>query len=473
MQGNSKPGGICCGGLPALFAGDLKSAETNAGPFVTDTQNASAGINPTVRAILHALLVASALLIPFDILFPFLPIRLTVSEVLLSVAFVVWAIRSPRAAMAARTSGLLIPLGGFVITAMIGSAFAVSKPAVVRETVQFAWMVVMVLFVANIVEDIRLIRKIQTALLVVSGIVSIVGIYQYFFLREPVSGLIAATRFRAVGFYDQPNALGSFLIGVLPLAVGTFLFLPATSTGAKKRAVQFFLGSMIVLLSAALVATFSRGSWIGFGLGGGVYVVLMWRSLQWRRLITATAFGTIAGLLIVFDLAQQPASVDPEFAGRSFSNRQRALLAGAAIDIAKDYPLLGIGFGNYPYRLPEYASEELKTLLQRDYDPLAKRFFVNPEKPPTIELVHNMLLQVLCETGVTGLIFFVWLIAAILIAAIRGIRLQEYSDGMALRVACLGGLIAILTAGLFGWPFSHGVLELLIFLAGISLSQSD
>jgi len=430
--------------------------------------------DPIQKIIFDLLLLSAAALIPFDLLFPFIPIRVSVAEVLLSAAFVVWLLAIRGKAQGLQHRGFMIPFIGFLLVATLSGIHAVSRVAVARETIQFGWLVAMIFFLANAIRDERLVVKLQILLLIVSVIASVVGLYQYVLVREPVAGLITTTRFRAVGFYDQPNAFGSFLIGVIPMAVGSLLVLPSMNLPVPtKKRIQLLLGVSVFILTMCLLATFSRGSWIGLVVGGSVLLVILWKMIHWHRLVAVTAVGSVAALIIVFDVEQQPSIVDPEFAGRSFSNQQRFLLASTAIQMAMDYPLFGIGFGNYPKRLPEYASAELKSLLQRDYDPVSKRFFVNPEKEPTIDLVHNMFLQVLCETGITGLFFFIWLIGSLLRRSIRNVVYQESSEALALRAGAFAGLLAILVGGIFGWPFSHGIQELIILQAGIALSQSS
>jgi O-antigen ligase len=84
------------------------------------------------------------------------------------------------------------------------------------------------------------------------------------------------------------------------------------------------------------------------------------------------------------------ADISPE----SYSVIERLAHWQTAVAMARDYPWLGVGFGNYPVRYDDYAF---------------------PNWPLALGHAHNYYLNVLAEVGLLGLGAYVWLWVVVVI----------------------------------------------------------
>src|SRR5207245_57933 len=85
------------------------------------------------------------------------------------------------------------------------------------------------------------------------------------------------------------------------------------------------------------------------------------------------------------------------------ANADRVFLWSRAMEIIRDHPLLGIGFGNYPRICGAYYDRVDPTFLMRTW-------------------AHNSELSLLAETGPLGLLALLWIAAAAGISLWRRVR---------------------------------------------------
>lgn len=235
-------------------------------------------------------------------------------------------------------------------------------------------------------------------------------------------------QFRAVSVFANPNALAAWLNLVLALALAHAWFEP----DPRRRAA--YAGSS-VLLAAALVLTFSRGGWLGFGA----------MALAGAAVLRVRAVVVLVPALAVLLLAPSCVSeragrlLEPAYYRQSASSGRLANWMEASARVAAD-PLLGAGPGG--------AGGSVAHLYGR-----AQGVWVD-----------NQFLKVAAETGLPGLAAFLALLAAL---AGRALRSRDRAAGLAF----LGGLVAVgvqsLTAevlealyvGVLFWAMAGMVLE--------------
>lgn len=424
----------------------------------------------TSDRLVWILIQIGIVLIPIDVVFHLGGVRLTICEGIFSFALVVWGISKRTDLKNILPKEFFIPMAAFVAASAISIPAAQNKFAAIRETIQFVWIFSLFFMFLDLVRgQARLFRV--SALLILSGTaVCMFGFYQYLFLKEPLDLMIAATRQRASAFYGQPNALGSYLIAVLPLLWGISVVrwetVEPVGWGMKLAGKRVFFGLLIVY-SFVLTATFSRGSWLGFVLGVLVLLILLWKRVDRRLLFTTVLIVGVCAAVILID-----SSLQPNIASRSFSNRQRVLLLATAVRMFGDHPLVGVGSGNFPVRLVEYADRELKEMLYWDYDKERQVFYVNPKKEPDVELVHNIVLQAAAENGIGGVVTLIWLFGLYFRRGWSRVRraLESGHSASFLKAGAFAGSVAVMGSAMFGWPFSHGVQEVLLLTMAIAAS---
>ncbi|MGC9365381.1 MAG: O-antigen ligase family protein [Fidelibacterota bacterium] len=226
-------------------------------------------------------------------------------------------------------------------------------------------------------------------IVIVAILESIYGVLQYFGIDPFISGGYQSYESNAVGTFGSENALGGFLAACVPLT----LFL-IKRTGKKETKGPMFLGIGLILITLGL--TISRGAWIALAVG---LAFLFWSNIiQFGRKISSHKYLKIIliGLVIVLAvlLSIGIININPE------SSFGRLYIWRVSLGMVRDYPLLGVGYGNYGYQYLNYQA----------------KFFSNPEnliyqdKAVGLKEAHSEIFHVLAETGVIGLLLFVSII---------------------------------------------------------------
>jgi putative inorganic carbon (HCO3(-)) transporter len=324
---------------------------------------------------------------------------------------------------------------------------ALSLGAALTESLKWLEMLALYLFVVANVER-RHLPWLVGAILLAGMAQALLGLYQFLFRAGPEGFLLFGGRFlRAYGTFRQPNPYAGYLGLVLPIAFSltlwgmTNLRLPTNrqpTQTVRFAAPYYLLPTAYCLVSfglmlAALYASQSRGAWIGFAVavvavslarGGGTAALL---GLVVAALAMAGAMGAFQVLpptiIQRFSDALTALSI-PDIATAEVTNANFAAIERlahwkAAIDMWRDHPWLGVGFGNYAAVYPAYA-------IGRWLDPLGH--------------AHNYYLNVGAETGLIGFVAYglFWLAAFGLgwIAAHRSSGFQR-----AVAAGCVGVLV--------------------------------
>jgi O-antigen ligase len=131
---------------------------------------------------------------------------------------------------------------------------------------------------------------------------------------------------------------------------------------------------------------------------------------------------------------------------------QRLLLTGAGLLMFQSSPIVGVGPGGFGDALEAFGPQ-----ISGLFD------FVGS--------AHNGYVHVAAETGIIGLLAFLYLIVSTWLALLRGARrAHDVSEvdavrRQALRVALLWSFTAACIVSAFEWPFAHGVGELIVLVA--------
>ncbi|MGD1902886.1 MAG: IctB family putative bicarbonate transporter [Geitlerinemataceae cyanobacterium] len=263
---------------------------------------------------------------------------------------------------------------------------------------------------------------------------SIVGVEQLATWTDPNSSSADATRIYS--YLGNPNLFGGYLIAAT--------FFSASACLAWRRIMPKLLAIVMLLVNtAALAMTYSRGAWLGLVAGGFVFTLLLvwWWS---DRLPPKLRPWAVPGMLAVSAAAVLFAAVAVPpirnrigsiFVGRGdSSNNFRINVWAAVLDMIRDRPILGIGPGNdafnkvYPlYMRPKYSALS----------------------------AYSVLLEVTVEAGVLGLFSFLWLLGVVAYqgdAQLRRLRSLATSDGYWL-IAALASVAGIMAHGTFDTVF--------------------
>jgi O-antigen ligase len=249
-----------------------------------------------------------------------------------------------------------------------------------------------------------------------------------FGVLQPPNPSIAAEG-RATGTIGDPNELAAALLIGLALGAG---FALARGLSPRLR----LAGALAVPLCAAgIFLSVSRGGLIALGALLVAGTVLAGR---WRGAVTAILVAVAAGGVLYFtELAPLPAR---ERVTTANGGSGRTDLWTVGWRMVQAHPVEGVGVGNFQVVSRNYA-------LQPGF--LRRTDLIFSAEP---KIAHNTYLQVMAETGVVGLLFFLGTIGACLACALRAARIWAKRQDVVMETFARGivlGLIGMLTADFF------------------------
>lgn len=270
---------------------------------------------------------------------------------------------------------------------------------------------------------------------------------------------------RVFSTFGNPIFLAAFLIQTLPWTA-------AWLGVSRKRNFKLFLAVAGLVQAAALFHTRTRAAFLALPLASLGLLVLIdsWRGWPWARAAAARkkAAGIfLAALVLGYFLLRQ---TGPLYRGilqpveQTLQESRVTSTAETHTLIWKDvlrmwfaHPWLGTGYGTFHIEFPQYASEDLKRIF--------------PQRERIVNDAHNEYLQILAETGLTGLLIFAFPIAIFYLFSWSYLKKSvtgtdgNPSDGFWLYTGMLAGVSALLIQNFFSVDMRFIVSSAYLFLA--------
>jgi O-antigen ligase len=250
---------------------------------------------------------------------------------------------------------------------------------------------------------------------------------------------------RVGGTLGHANSLAMFLEMQLPIVLSLSIARDV-AIGNRNRVL---LLSAFVLGSITLAMTFSRSAWLSLAVAAVLVFIFHFRDLKLtvRQLVLGGSAGIVAmaGLVLLRDpiVRRLEASTSASFTFRSN-------LIVISQNMIKQHPWLGIGLNNF-------------TLVMNEYDTIG---FTDWRVTP----VHNLFFLTAAETGIVGLIAFLWLLVGVFSEGWKILR-TKVPFLTSLTAGILAGLIAALVHSNLGWLWRYDVVYIQFwFLVGYMLS---
>jgi len=247
------------------------------------------------------------------------------------------------------------------LTALLSVPFALDPSKAWDSFVEYLKVVAMFIVLVNVVRTESRLKALLSLVLIASCVLSLAAITDYSSGRLALRG----TRIEGAigGLFDNPNDLALHLVTMVPISITSAL---ASRSMLKK----LIYASLTLLFICGIVATFSRGGFVGLF---AAVTVLGWRLVRKNRLLLAVGGSALLVAAIIF----APAA----YKDRIFTTNDDSAIARTddlkrSLFIAIRHPLLGVGMSNY--------------ILYSN---------VNKE-------THNAYTQVAAELGLAALIFY-------------------------------------------------------------------
>lgn len=320
-----------------------------------------------------------------------------------------------------------IPIILYGIIIFIGTVTSINPKGSFRDlTIHFVSLG-LVFVMINAIENLEQFNVLVTVVVFSATAVALIGLYQYV-VGVPIDAAWLDVennpdiRVRVYSVFGNPNVLAEYLIMTIPLSISLFWY-------SKKIHKKLIFLATSSILTLALVLTLSRGGWIGFAFSALIFLVLVE-----KRLLLSIIPISIAGIFFL------PQSIINRILSignlADSSNAYRLTMWGISLDIIRDHPLAGVGFGHLPFK--ETFETYIRTM-------------------PTYH-AHNTYLEIAAELGIPGLIAFLFLLFIV------------FKYGVQSLVSGENRYIKIMGAGAFaglGALLMHGAVENVIYLTRI------
>jgi O-antigen ligase len=307
----------------------------------------------------------------------------------------------------------------------------------------------------------------------------LLGVFQTLRDQGPASYAITESISRAYGTFGKPNTFAAYfeLTGPLLAALAVWSLARTISLGRAYRIERvrgmtasadlrrqlvlhaalsiWFAGASVISL-LAIVASFSRGAWLG--ITAAAIAMLM---LSDKRAAVIVACGVVlltlglaaggadyapAALRSRFDQLESQVRIfdsnDVKLTDDNFATVERMAHWQTGIAMFNAHPFTGVGIGNFNVRFPAFA--------------------VNPSFTVSEGHAHNYYINAAAETGIIGLAAYLWLIITGLVVSLRATRRSLDPFARAIGVGAVGVTVALIV---------HNVVEdLHVLNLGVQLS---
>lgn len=272
---------------------------------------------------------------------------------------------------------LKYPLILFICALLVSASFSYNKTASLKELPKYAAFLLIFLISASGTDKEK--TKIIRAITLAGLSIGLLTIYQYFFgfrhLLDYISkqgitnqfALDYISRKRVFFPFVTPNALAGYLIMIIPL---TFIY---------KYSI-----CLLIPLASSLFLTQSLGAFLSLFFGITICFCLQGKFKK-RGLLILSGLFVMAGIIFIIRSETPKQHIQP-----LFSIVMRLSYWQETIKLIKSHPLIGIGPGNFSLPRSRYA--------------------------------HNSYLQLWTETGIFGLLAFIWLILSILKSNLKSLK---------------------------------------------------
>jgi putative inorganic carbon (hco3(-)) transporter len=265
------------------------------------------------------------------------------------------------------------------------------------------------------------------------------------------------------GPIGEANMWAQVLAATLPIAVYRIKY-------EKKTSHKFLMAVVSLIILLAVIYTNSRGAFVTLGLIIPLIVLQMKVKplyIMMAGLVLVSMFAILPqnysqrlmSLNVFFDLEDQSAFQQDE----SIVGRSNQALVG--LEMFRDNPLLGVGFGNFSANYWDYANQ---------------LGLANPGLRASTQgarYPHSLYIEIMSETGIIGLItfsvFFYHLFAYLIKARKKYEKFIANSDWASWMTALTFALITFLVSGLFlhGLIFRYIWMLIGFILAALAINR--
>ncbi len=425
--------------------------------------------NNAIEATIIILIISTPLVFYPYLVRIFNPPKELLSTVLTIIGLMLWKLKmvSEEEVKITRTP-LNLPVLAFMAICVLSLLWSNSPMVSLLELPLFLAGPMLYIIVVNNIKGEHQINRLLTALLIISSLLGIYGIFQYngidFAFWKANIG-----RQQVFGLFGNVNYFAEYLIVPLPLAISLFF-------AARNKTSKILLLVGILAMGGSLLLTFTRGSYLAIGISS-IFIFFLYLTSRGKGFIKEhkKIFIFILALIILVTFLfvlpnplNEPGTVISKIKGRisisqftsGSSLKRREAIWGFTALMIKDHPLLGSGLGTFKYNSLSYQAKFFDQGENRSLYPYG-----------IADKVHNEYLQLGAEIGILGLGIFLWLIITCFNYGIKLLKRLKDKYKQGIIIGLMGGVVAVLIDAIFGFPL-HLPATLVLFWLFIGLIVS-
>lgn len=293
--------------------------------------------------------------------------------------------------------------------------------------------------IENAIQTKRQLQLMVQGVVCAAVLVALYGIYQHIFGTGGTETWVDQDMFsdistRVYSTLDNPNVLSEYLLLSIPMAAACLF-------AAKSRLKKVLYFAALLIMCLCMIYTYSRGGWLGL-----LFAIVVFLVLVDRRFLFLIAAGAVCLLLF------SPEVITDRFTSignvTDTSTSYRVSIWMGTLKMLKDYWLTGIGPGTEAFNMiyPAYSYNTISA-------PHA----------------HNLFLQIICDTGITGIAVFLILIVIYIRMNCHAISVETDHTARMLQIGSLSSIGGFLVQSMTDYSF-YNYRVMYLFWAYIALS---
>ncbi len=368
----------------------------------------------------------------------FSAVSITIAEIFFILGLALWIIdfiKNRKNLKEQFNTSISIPLAVFLIIHALCAFFGVDRTANLIHLKKI-YIFLMFFLVANYLKSPENVKKVINGYIAGATFVGIYAIIMTIKHRY----LEGNADFRAVSFSgNYMHAGGFFMMASITTAAMVFYNLKERTKDYK---IHLLYVSCFIIITAALVFTFTRGSWLG-AISGILFLAFIFDK---RYLLAMLVLFVIAAVLLK-DTAIGKRFLSSFQPGRKTSASERLYMWESGLKIIRDYPF-GIGTDSLPKVYPKYKN---KNAAEKNQGHL-----------------HNNIIMIAVIDGIPGLIAFLWIFVSLWSSLIRAVKKRS---GFVKNIVLISLTVSVgfFINGFFEYNFMSSQVALMFwFLMGIA-----
>lgn len=286
-------------------------------------------------------------------------------------------------------TSLYIPILSFAFFVILSCIYSVNLNASLKQIYIIIPNILLCFLVINIIKKKKQVFIITACLVIAATIVSLYGIYQYFWglnetrnwvLQQNIQfhpGVLSRLGInQAFSTFVIRNALAGYLLLILPLCISLFLI--------SKHFYKLLLSVAAACIVLCLYLTYSKGGWGIFLILVLVSIlILMYKKLNSMKRFYMLSISVIIGMIILSAMFLKITNRTPMIHDTFGSFKVRLNYWKACPGMVRDFPF-GSGIGTFGNIYPKYKVPQARE----------------------VQLAHNSFLQLWTEIGTLGILSF-------------------------------------------------------------------